>query len=156
MKFIFTLLLIFSGLFCRAQDLSLDQLISYLDQPAQAITDTLSARGWQANAELSDEKDNERYTTFSFGNKESDKNQALAWLRIHAYNQIVVQLFYQLPGEQAYHKLMATLKSRGTEKKEMQHIENKQINTFYETSDHTFQTIVGGGSYTLLLKKKDD
>lgn len=155
-KYIFTLLLSFCSLFANGQEESLHQLISYLEQPTKKVTDTLVAKGWTIDAALSAEKDNELYQTFSFGNLQSDKKQALAWLRIHASHQVVGQVYYQLSGREAFFKLMSEMDKIVTEKKEMQNIENKQINTYYESDRHLIQTIVGGGSYTLMLKLKNN
>lgn len=151
MKYFYTLLLSFTCLFAAAQDLSLDRLTAFIHMPAKSVSDSLAVKGWKPVAELSAIKDNQMYQTYSYGNLETDKSQAVAWLRIHADNQVVNQLYYQLPDLETYTKVLNALKIIGTEKKDMQSIDNKQINTFYQNKEYTFQTITGGGSYTLMV-----
>lgn len=157
MKYLYTVLLCCFCLLCKSQELSFDQLISYLHQPAQVVGDSLNSKGWKLNAALSATREEQMYQTFSFGNLKGDSTQALAWLRIHADQQLVNQLYYQLPGQEAYAQLLNKIKSSGTERKEMQTIENNQVSTFYQSQDYTFQTIAGGGTYTVMvmIKSKD-
>ena len=156
MKYLYTFLLCFAGLCCNAQELSFEQLISYLQRPAKVVGDSLSVKGWQPVPAMSDTKDEQMYQTFSFGNMKADSTQALAWLRIHADQQVVNQLYYQLPGQEAYLEMLRKIKVSGIEKKEMQTIENNQVSTYYQSTDFTFQTITGGGSYTVMVMTKRD
>ncbi len=157
MKYLYTFLFCFAGLCCNAQELSFEQLISYLNQPAKIVGDSLNVKGWQSVTSMSDTKDDQMYQTFSFGKLKADTTQALAWLRIHADQQVVNQLYYQLPGQEAYLQMLSKIKASGTEKKEMQTIENNQVSTYYQSTAYTFQTITGGGSFTVMMMiKRDD
>jgi len=151
MKYILIFLFCLFAFLGKAQELGLNQVISFINQPVKAVNDSLTAKGWQEHPELSGVQNNQLYRTFSFGNLGPDSKQALAWFRIHADDEVVNQLYYQLPGPELYTKLVTGLKAISTEKKDAQQIENKQIITYYQNADFTFETIVGGGTYTLMV-----
>jgi len=151
MRYFLTFLLCGIFHFGYAQDIPLKTLMTYINKPVTAIRDSLTVRGWADHAELSGTKANQLYQTFSYGTKKSNPAEALAWFRIHADDHVVNQLYYQLPGMESYTIILNELKAISTEKKEVQTIENNQISSYYLSPDYTFQTIVGGGSYTLMV-----
>jgi len=151
MRYFLTFLLCLIFHFGHAQDMPLKTLMAYINKPVTVIRDSLYARGWAAHAELSGTQKNQLYQTFSYGTKKSNPAEALAWFRIHADNNIVNQLYYQLPGLESYTIILNELKVISTEKKGVQTIENNQISSYYQTTDYTFQTIAGRGSYTLMV-----
>lgn len=151
MKYLFTFISLAAFQFCHAQHLPLKLLTSFIDRPVPVVRDSLMAKKWVQHAELSGAQNNQLYQTFSYGTKKNKPAEALAWFRIHADDQIVNQLYYQLPGLEAYTMLLNEVKAISTEKQGVQTIENNQISSYYQTTDYTFQTIVGGGSYTLMV-----
>jgi len=154
MKYIITIQLCLFCLFTNAQELTLDQLTSYINQPLNTIHKNLEVKGWALKPELSAFNGNQLYQTYAFGKLATDETQALAWFRIHAFKDVVKQVYYQLPGLDAYEKLLKQLKSVSTLTQNGQSIEDKQIGTLYENKDYNFQTLVGGGSYTLMVTTK--
>jgi len=151
MRYFLTFLLCLIFHFGQAQDIPLSTLMAYINKPVPAIRDSLTTRGWADHAELSGTQENQLYQTFSYGTKKTNPAEALAWFRIHADDNKVNQLYYQLPGMESYTIILNELKAISTEKKDIQTIENNQISSYYQTTDYTFQTIVGGGSYTLMI-----
>jgi hypothetical protein len=151
MKYIVTFVFCLFAFASKGQDLNLNQVISFINQPVKAVNDSLLTKGWVTHPELSGIQKNQLYRTFSYGNLAADSKQALAWFRVHADDEIVNQIYYQLPGLDLYNKLIGELKAISTEKKDSQQIDNKQIITYYQNADFTFETSVGGGTYTLMV-----
>jgi hypothetical protein len=151
MKYLFTFLCCLPVLFCRAQNMELNQLKSFIERPASKVTDSLKKAGWEVHPELSGTKGDQMYQTFSFGKHKAERFKALAWFRVHTDKGIINQLYYQSPGIAQYNVLLKEIQEAGTEKKDVQSIENKQLNTYYVSSDYIFQTIVGANSYTVMV-----
>lgn len=151
MKYAFTFLCCLSVLLSRGQNLELNQLKSFIDKPAIKLTDSLKKAGWIIHPELSASKNHQMYQTLSFGNHKAEKAKALAWFRVHADNGIINQLYYQTPGISQYNVLLKEIKETGTEKKEIQSIEDKKLGTYYVSPDYIFQTMVGNNSYTVMV-----
>ncbi len=151
MRYALIFLFCLTALTSSGQKLELEQLKSFIGQPVISAADSLTKYGWSVRPELSGTKDNQSYQTFSFGNHRSEKGKALAWFRMHADNGTVNQLYYQSPGIEQYNILLNEIKQNGTEKKDMQSIEDNQISTYYTTEEYVFQTIVGADSYTVMV-----
>jgi hypothetical protein len=151
MKYALTILLCLSVLFSNGQNLKLNQLKSFIGQPVSSVTDSLVHEKWQVRPELSGAQGKQLYKTFSYGNHKSEQSKALSWFRIQADNEVINQLYYQLNGIEAYNLILKEIKESGTEKKDIQDIENKQISTYYLSSDYIFQTITGTDSYTVMV-----
>ena len=151
MKYIVTLLICFSALLAKSQHLQLNELKSFISHPSASLRDSLIVNGWVVRPELSARQAHQMYQTFSFGNHKEEESKAIAWLRIHADNGVINQLYYQLPGIAEYELILKDIKESGTEKKGVQSIEDKNINTYYVSADYTFQTIVGAGNYTIMI-----
>lgn len=143
--------LIFSAFAARSQDMELKKLGYMIDQPAITITDSLAQKGWMIRPELSGAKGRQLYTTFSFGHQQSDQSKALAWLRIHADNGMINQLYYQSSGIEQFNHLVKELQESGAEKKDKQSIEDNQVSTYYVGKNYTYQTIIGTDSYTMMV-----
>lgn len=150
MKYVVTFIFCFFVLYSNAQNLELKQLKSFLEQPVQAVTDSLNHKGWTPHQELSGKQGDQLYQTFSYGSQAADQVKALAWFRIQADKGIVNQLYYQSPGKPQYELLLTEIIKSGAVKKEVQDIENKQIGTYYVSNDYIFQTIVSTDSYTVM------
>lgn len=150
-KHLFIILFCFAYQVGTAQEVPLKQLMAFIAQPVKEVKDTLISKGWSPKAELSGRQGNQMYETFSYGNLATDKNQALAWFRIHADDDIVNQLYYQLPGKEPYTVLLNELKVLTNGKTPIEKIEDKQVNTYYQTDLFTFQTSEGNGSYTMMV-----
>lgn len=151
MRYAFALFFCMITSLSRGQNLELNQLKSFIDKPAVSVTDSLTKAGWSLRPELSGAKDYQMYQTYSFGNHESEQAKAQAWFRIQADNGIINQLYYQSPGKEHFNLLLEEIKKTGTEKKDVQSIEENQISTYYVAKDYTFQTIVGTDSYTVMV-----
>lgn len=151
MKYILTLLICLNVFVTKAQDLQLNELKSFINHPSASLRDSLTVNGWELRPELSARQAHQMYQTFSFGNSKEEGAKAIAWLRIHADNGVINQLYYQLPGPEQYEVLLKEIKEAGTEKKGVESIEDKNINTYYVSADYTFQTIVGAGNYTIMV-----
>jgi len=151
MKFIFTFLICLSAFVSKAQNLRLDELKSIINRPVASLRDSLTVNGWALRPELSARQAHQLYQTFSYGNQKEEQGKAIAWLRVHADNGIINQLYYQLPGAEQYELVLKEIKVAGTEKKDMETIEDKNINTYYVSADYTFQTIVGAGNFTIMV-----
>lgn len=151
MRYAFVLFFCLITSLSMGQNLELNQLKSFIDKPAVSVTDSLTKSGWSLRPELSGAKDYQMYQTYSFGNHESEQAKALAWFRIQADNGIINQLYYQSPGKEHFNLLLEEIKKTGTEKKDVQSIEENQISTYYVAKDYTFQTIVGTDSYTVMV-----
>ncbi|KIO77635.1 hypothetical protein TH53_08300 [Pedobacter lusitanus] len=151
MKYAIIFLFCLSGLFSRGQELKLSQLKSFIGQPVSSVTDSLTHHQWVVRPELSGEQGKQLYKTFSYGNHESEKSKALSWFRIHADDEVINQLYYQLNGPEPYNLILKEIKLAGTEKKDTQDIDNKQISTYYISNDYIFQTITGNDSYTVMV-----
>ncbi|QNK63875.1 hypothetical protein H7F33_05105 [Pedobacter sp. PAMC26386] len=151
MKYVLIIILCLCGLFSNGQDLKLNKLKSFIGQPVSAVTDSLVHSKWIVRPELSGRQGNQLYQTFSYGNHESEQSKALSWFRIQADNDVVNQLYYQLNGVEAYNFILKEIKEAGTEKKDIQGIEDKQISTYYLSTDYIFQTITGTDSYTVMV-----
>jgi len=151
MKYALTILLCLSALFSNGQNLKLNQLKSFIGQPVSSVTDSLVHRKWVERPELSGVQGRQLYKTFSYGNHESEQSKALSWFRIQADDEVINQLYYQLNGIVAYNLILKEIKEAGTEKKDIQDIENKQISTYYLSNDYIFQTIIGTDSYTVMV-----
>jgi hypothetical protein len=151
MKYIFSLLMVFAAAAASGQELRLSQLKSFISRPVPSLSDSLTHTGWSVRPELSASQGHQLYRTFSFGNLKEEQTKAIAWLRIHADNNRVNQLYYQLPGAEQYELLLKEIREAGAEKKGIESIEDKNINTYYVSADYTFQTIVGAGNYTVMV-----
>jgi len=151
MKYALTLLLCFYGFLSNGQHLKLSQLKSFVGQPVASVSDSLKSTHWVVRPELSAVKGDQLYRTFSYGNHGSERSKALSWLRIQADYGVVNQLYYQLNSQAAYELILKDIKAAGTEKKDIQRIENKQLSTYYLSTDYIFQTIVGTDSYTIMV-----
>lgn len=152
MKYVFTLLFCLSVFLCQGQNLELEQLKSIINQPVPSITDSLIKQGWTVRPELSGVQGNQLYQTFSFGDSKDEQAKALAWLRVHADNEIINQLYYQLPTAEQYELVLKQIKAVATEKKGVPNADgDKNINAYYLSSYYTFQTITGDGNYTIML-----
>jgi len=151
MKYILTLLICFAVLITKAQNLQLNELKSFINHSAASLRDSLVVNGWAIRPGLSARQGHQMYQTFSFGNEKEEQAKAIAWLRIHADNGVINQLYYQLPGVAQYDLVLKEIGESGTEKKGVESIEDKNINTYYVSADYTFQTIVGGGNYTIMV-----
>ena len=151
MKYIIALLISFTALGASAQNLQLSELKSFINHPSASLRDSLTVNGWEIRPELSARQAHQMYQTFSFGNQKEEQGKAIAWLRIHADNGVINQLYYQLPGVEQYDLILKEIKEAGTEKKGVQNMEDKNINTYYVSADYTFQTIVGAGTYTIMV-----
>ncbi|MGY0036799.1 hypothetical protein [Pedobacter sp. NJ-S-72] len=150
MKYALTILLCLSALFSNSQNLKLNQK-SFIGQPVSSVTDSLIHQKWAVRPELSGAQGRQLYKTFSYGNHGSEQSKALSWFRIQADDEVINQLYYQLNGIDAYNLILKEIKESGTEKKDIQDIENKQISTYYLSSDFIFQTITGTDSYTVMV-----
>ncbi|SEB14408.1 hypothetical protein [Pedobacter hartonius] len=151
MKYAFTFLCCLLALFVRAQNMELSRLKSFIERPAAKVTDSLRKAGWSLHAELSGVKGAQMYQTWSFGKHKAEKAKALAWFRLHADKGFINQLYYQSPGITQYNVLLKEIKETGTERKDVQSIENKKLSTYYVSPDYIFQTIVGMDSYTVMV-----
>jgi hypothetical protein len=151
MKYALIILLCLSALFSNGQNLRLNQLKSFIGQPVSSVTDSLVQKKWVVRPELSGVQGRQLYKTFSYGNHGSEQSKALSWFRIQADDQVINQLYYQLNGIEAYNLILKEIKDSGTEKKDFQDIENKQISTYYVSNDYIFQTITGTDSYTVMV-----
>ena len=151
MKYLLTLLICFAGLYTQAQNLQLHELKSFINHPSASLRDSLVVNGWEIRPELSARQAHQMYQTFSFGNQKEEQGKAIAWLRIHADNGVINQLYYQLPGTAEYELILKDIKASGTEKKDVSAIADKNTNTYYVSADYTFQTIVGAGNYTVMV-----
>jgi len=151
MKYIVVPLICFTSLIANAQNLQLSELKSFINHPSASLRDSLTVNGWEIRPELSARQAHQMYQTFSFGNQKEEQAKAIAWLRIHADNGVINQLYYQLPGVEQYDLILKEIKEAGTEKKGVENIEDKNINTYYVSADYTFQTIVGAGNYTIMV-----
>jgi len=151
MKYVLTFLFCFTILFSKGQSLKLSQLKSFIGQPVSSVTDSLIHGEWRVRPELSGVQGRQLYKTFSYGTHQSEQSKALSWFRIQADDEVVNQLYYQLNGAEAYNLILKEIKESGTEKKDIQDIENKQISTYYLSIDYIFQTITGADSYTVMV-----
>lgn len=151
MKYLFTVILCIAVLFTKAQDLNLDQLKSFIYQPVEMASDSLVKKEWTMRPELSGVQGNQLYQTYSYGNHLDEKAKALAWLRIHADNGKVNQLYYQSPGIEQFNLLLKEIKSVSTEKKDTEKMDPGLVSMYYLSGYYTFQTIVGNNSYTIMV-----
>jgi len=151
MKYAFTFLCCLPVFFASAQNMELSQLKSFIGRPAAKVTDSLRKTGWSLHTELSGVKGVQMYQTYSFGKHKAEKAKALAWFRLHADKGIINQLYYQSPGITQYNVLLKEIKETGTERKDVQSIEDKKLSTYYVSPDYIFQTIVGADSYTVMV-----
>jgi hypothetical protein len=151
MKYIPLLLLCFTSFAVKSQKLSLDKLKALIYQPVEFAADTLQKGGWTVRPELSGKQADQLYQTFSYGNLADEQAKALAWLRIHADNGKINQLYYQTPGQEQYNLLLQEIKKLGTEKKDPDKMAPGIVSTYYVSSYYTYQTIVGKDSYTVMV-----
>lgn len=151
MKYVFTLLFCFAFLQGKTQNLSLDQLKAFIYQPVESAADSLIKQEWTLRPELSGAQANQLYQTYSFGNHKDEQAKAVAWLRIHADNGKVNQLYYQSPGIEQYNLILQEIKKIGVAKKDTENVDPKQVSTYYVASYYTFQTITGKDSYTVMV-----
>lgn len=154
MKYVITCLLLFIAPLLKAQQMSLDSLTAYLGQTVFKSVESLKSGGWRLHPELSAEQNNQLYKTFAFGASTEGTQKAVSWFRIHADNQIVNQLYYQLPGKEELDTLVAEIMKKGAQKKGVAEIQNGQLTSFYIGFDFVFQTIIAKDSYTLMVAKK--
>lgn len=151
MKYVFALLFCLAFLQVKSQNLSLDELKAFIYQPVQLAKDSLLKKEWSLRPELSGVQANQLYQTYSYGNYNDQQAKAIAWLRIHADNGKVNQLYYQSPGIDQYNLLLQEIKKTATEKKDTGNTDPGQLSTYYVASYYTFQTIVGNKSYTIMV-----
>jgi len=137
-----------------AQNLALEDLNGYIGQTVFKVNESLKSKGWVLHPELSGEQQNQLYKTFAFGNAENEQGKAISWFRLHADNQMVNQLYYQLPGKAELENLVAAIIAGGAQKKNIDEISNEQLSSYYIGYDLVYQTITGKDSYTLMVVKK--
>lgn len=151
MKYLFAFLFCLSVLQVKSQNLSLNELKAFIYQPVELASDSLSKKEWSLRPELSGAQGNQLYQTYSYGNHKDEQAKAIAWLRIHADNGKINQLYYQSPGIEQYNLILKEIKKIGVEKKDTENADSKQTSTYYVASYYTFQTIVGNNSYTVMV-----
>jgi hypothetical protein len=151
MKYVLLVLFCFSSVAVKSQQLNLDKLKAFIYQPVELAADTLQKGGWTARPELSGKQANQLYQTYSYGNHAAEQAKAMAWLRIHADNGKINQVYYQTPGVDQYTLMLQEIKKLGTEKKDPDKMEAGIISTYYVSSYYTYQTIVGKNSYTIMV-----
>jgi hypothetical protein len=151
MKYLLLLLFCFSSFAVKSQKLSLDKLKALIYQPVELAADTLQKQGWSVRPELSGKQANQLYQTYSYGNHTDEQAKALAWLRIHADNGKINQLYYQTPGEEQYRLILEEIRKLGTEKNDPDKMGPGIVSTYYVSSYYTYQTIVGKDSYTIMV-----
>lgn len=151
MKYVFALFLCLAFLQGKSQNLSLDQLKAFIYQPVELAADSLMKKEWSLRPELSGLQGNQLYQTYAYGNHNDEQAKAIAWLRIHADNGKVNQVYYQSPGIDQYNLILKEIKKIGLEKKDTGNTDPNQVSTYYVASYYTFQTIVGNKSYTVMV-----
>lgn len=151
MKYAFAFLCCLWAVHVRAQNLELNQLKSFIARPAPKLTDSLKKAGWALHPELSGQRAQQMYQTFSFGKHKAVGTKALAWFRIQADRGVINQVYYQAPGIAHFNVLLKEIMATGTEKKGEQDIADKKLSTYYVSPDFIFQTIVGVNSYTVMV-----
>lgn len=154
MKLFLTFLVLITTQLVRAQQLSLVNLNEFFGQTVFQANQQLKSRGWIKHPELSGERGNQLYQTFAYGSISQQQGKAVAWFRIHADNQMVNQLYYQLQDESQLNALIKEILNSGAEKKEVQEIEDGKLNSYYIGYDFVYQAIIGNNTYTLMVVKK--
>jgi len=151
MKYSLTFLFCLFTLIGRSQNIELHQLQFFIYKPVTQVTDTLQKKGWLVRPELSGTKLNQLYKTFSFGHLKKEKGKARAWFRIHADNGIVNQLYYQTPGIKEFNILVEEIKKMGTEKKNVETIEDHKLSIYYVSEGFIYQTTAAPDNYTIMV-----
>jgi len=151
MKYSLTFLFCLCAFLGRAQNLELNQLKLFIYKPVTEVTDTMQHKGWVVRPELSGKKEKQLYQTFSFGHLKKEKEKAIAWFRIHADNGIVNQLYYQTPGVEQFNLILDEIKKIGTERKNVQSIEDNKLSTYYVSEGFIFETTAADGNYTIMV-----
>lgn len=151
MKYLLMITCCLCSFVLKAQQMNLDQLKALIYQPVELAADSLAKNEWTLRPELSGQQAHQLYQTYSYGNHKEETGKALAWLRIHADNGKINQLYYQPPGADQYQAMLKEIQAVSTAKKDTEKMENQVVSTYYISAYYTFQTIVGKDSYTVMV-----